>query len=95
MASGSKPKTRSATDHYMVGQEAPKLPESVMPTCCSVLKEVLFKRNLPGNKTLNQLKLVSCFQDGGCSEKPGDQKCSAFKIKWRYREAGVETMNVR
>ena len=104
MASGSKPKTRSATDHYMVGQEAPELPASVMPTRRSVLKEVLFKRNLPGNKTLSQLKLVSCgfqnfdskcFQDGGCSEKPGDQKCSVFKIKWRYREAGVETMSDR
>ena len=77
------------------------MPYGVMPTRLSVLKEVLYKRNLPENRTVRQMDLVSCgfynfeskcYQDGGCSEKSADQKCSVSKIKHRYGEAGIVTI---
>ena len=77
------------------------MPSGVMPTRLSVLKEVLYKRNLPENRTVRQMDLVSCgfynfeskcYQDGGCSEKSADQKCSVSKIKHRYGEAGIVTI---
>ena len=101
MAMGTRPKTRSVTDHWMVGQESSVLKSGEMPTRRSVLKEVLFKRNLPENKRVNFMSLVSCgFQgfdskcslDGGCSNKSPDERCSLSKIKWRYQEAGIPTM---
>ena len=100
MAMGTRPKTRSVTDHWMVGQESSVLKSGEMPTRRSVLKEVLFKRNLPENKRVNFMSLVSCgFQgfdskcslDGGCSNKSPDERCSLSKIKWRYQEAGIPT----
>ena len=55
----SRPKTRSATDHWLVGQEARLLQSKVLPTSGDVLKEVLFKRNVPENKTVDLMSLVS------------------------------------
>ena len=101
MAGASRPKTRSVTDHWMVGQEDPVLPVGVLPTRRDILKEVLYKRNLPENRTLNQMSLVrcnflqfesKCYQDDGCSTKSDNQKCTLFKIKWRYEEAAVATI---
>ena len=91
----SRPKTRSATDHWLVGQEAPLLRSNVLPTCGDVLKEVLFKRNVPENKKVDLMSLVSCrffnfeskcHEDGGCSSKSDDQKCIEFKIKREYQK---------
>ena len=104
MAGASRPKTRSVTDHWMVGQENPVLPVGVLPTHRDILKEVLYKRSLPENKSLDQLSLVSCnflqfeskcYGVEGCSNKSDDQKCTLFKTKWRYQEAGTETINDR
>ena len=101
MAGASRPKTRSVTDHWMVGQEDPVLPVGVLPTRRDILKEVLYKRSLPENRTLNKMSLVSCnflkfeskcYQDDGCSTKSDNQKCTLFKIKWRYEEAAVATI---
>ena len=97
MAGASRPKTRSVTDYWMVGQENPVLPVGVLPTHRDILKEVLYKRSLPENKSLDQLSLVSCnflqfvsncYGVEGCSNKSDDQK-------WRYQEAGTETINDR
>ena len=57
MAGASRPKTRSVTDYWMVGQENPVLPVGVLPTHRDILKEVLYKRSLPENKSLDQLSL--------------------------------------
>ena len=106
MAAASRPKTRSVTDHWMVGQENSLLPIGILPTKRDILKEVLFKRNLPENKSIDQMSLVSCkfsnFESrcydekaGGCSNHSDDLKCTVFKIKWRYKEAGVETQSDR
>ena len=98
----SRPKTRSVTDHWMVGQEAPVLPSGMLPTCRSILKEVLYKRSLPENRQVDQMSLVSCgfykfeskcSQDGGCSTKSDEERCTLFKIKWRYQEAGVAVIS--
>ena len=100
----SRPKTRSATDHWLVGQEASLLRSNVLPTCRDVLKEILFKRNVPENKRVDLMSLVSCkfynFEskchgDGGCSSKSDDQKCSVFKIKREYQKAAVPTIGDR
>ena len=101
-AAASRPKTRSVTDHWMVGQENSLLPIGILPTNRDILKEVLFKRNLPENRSIEQMSLVSCKfynfeskcydeEGGGCSNRSEDLKCTVFKIKWRYKEAGVET----
>ena len=90
----------------MVGQENSLLPIGILPTKRDILKEVLFKRNLPENKSIDQMSLVSCkfsnFESrcydekaGGCSNHSDDLKCTVFKIKWRYKEAGVETQSDR
>ena len=98
MAGASRPKTRSVTDHWMDGQENPVLPVGVLPTCRDILKEVLYNRSLPENQSLNQLSLVGlqfeskCYQNDGCSTKSDNQKCTLFKIKWRYEEATVATI---
>ena len=87
MAAASRPKTRSVTDHWMVGQENSFLPIGILPTNRDILKEVLYKRSLPENsRTLDQMSLVSCnflkfdskcYQDDeGCSNKSEDQKCT-------------------
>ena len=99
-----RPKTRSATDHWLVGQEASLLRSNVLPTCRDVLKEILFKRNVPENKRVDLMSLVSCkfynFEskchgDSGCSSKSDDQKCSVFKIKREYQKAAVPTIGDR
>ena len=86
----------------MVGQEAPVLPSGMLPTCRSILKEVLYKRSLPENRQVDQMSLVSCgfykfeskcSQDGGCSTKSDEERCTLFKIKWRYQEAGVAVIS--
>ena len=87
----------------MVGQENPVLPVWVLQTHRDILKAV-HKRSLPENKSLDQLSLVSCnflqfeskcYGVEGCSNKSDDQKCTLFKTKWRYQEAGTETINDR
>ena len=44
----------------MVGQENPVLIIGILPTCRDILKEVLYKRSLPENRSVDQMSLVSC-----------------------------------
>ena len=36
-----------------------------------------------------------CHEDGGCSSKSDDQKCTVFKIKTEYQKAAVPTIRDR
>ena len=96
----AKKSTRSSTDHPLVGQEDPNFPPGVLPTRGAVLKELLYKRNLPGNMKIPFKDLASCplttvtfepkcKEPGGCSDKDSEKRCTVSKIQTRYSEARV------
>ena len=102
----TKPSTRSSTDHPFLGQEDPHFPPGVLPTRCAVLRELQFKRNLPGNSKVPYKDLASCpilsgtseprcKDPGGCSERDNDQRCTFSKIKTRYSEARVPMVTAK
>ena len=101
----AKKSTRSSTDHPLVGQEDPNFPPEVLPTRGAVLKELLYKRNLPGNLKVPYKDLASCpFNDnvepkckepGGCLERDSEKRCTFSKIQTRYNEARVPMVSPR
>ena len=102
----AKKSTRSSTDHPLVGQEDPNFPPGVLPTRGAVLKELLYKRNLPGNMKIPFKDLASCplttvtfepkcKEPGGCSDKDSEKRCTVSKIQTRYSEARVPMVSPR
>ena len=101
----AKKNTRSSTDHPLVGQEDPNFPPGVLPTKGAVMKELQYKRNLPGNLKVPYKDLASCpFNDnvepkckepGGCSERDNEKRCTFSKIQTRYSEARVPMVSPR
>ena len=102
----TKPSTRSSTDHPFLGQEDPHFPPGVLPTRGAVLRELQFKRNLPGNskvpyKDLASCPIVSgtsepkCKDPGGCSDRDNEKRCTFSKIQTRYSEARVPMVTAK
>ena len=101
----AKKSTRSSTDHPLVGQEDPNFPPGVLPTKGAVMKELQYKRNLPGNLKVPYKDLASCpFNDnvepkckepGGCSERDNEKRCTFSKIQTRYSEARVPMVTAK
>ena len=101
----AKKSTRSSTDHPLVGQEDPNLPPGVLPTKGAVMKELQYKRNLPGNLKVPYKDLASCpFNDnvepkckepGGCLERDSEKRCTFSKIQTRYSEARVPMVTAK
>ena len=102
----TKPSTRSSTDHPFLGQEDPHFPPGVLPTRGAVLRELQFKRNLPGNSKVPYKDLASCplsqgtfepkcTEPGGCSERDSEKRCTFSKIQTRYSEARVPMVTAK
>ena len=102
----TKPSTRSSTDHPFLGQEDPHFPPGVLPTRGAVLRELQFKRNLPGNSKVPYKDLASCpiisgtsdpkcKDPGGCSERDSEKRCTFSKIQTRYSEARVPMVTAK
>ena len=101
----AKKSTRSSTDHPLVGQEDPNFPPGVLPTKGAVMKELQYKRNLPGNLKVPYKDLASCpFNDnvepkckepGGCLERDSEKRCTFSKIQTRYSEARVPMVTAK
>ena len=102
----TKPSTRSSTDHPFLGQEDPHFPPGVLPTRGAVLRELQFKRNLPGNSKVPYKDLASCpiisgtsdpkcKDPGGCSDRDNEKRCTFSKIQTRYSEARVPMVTAK
>ena len=102
----TKPSTRSSTDHPFLGQENPHFPPGVLPTRGAVLRELQFKRNLPGNSKVPYKDLASCpiisgtsdpkcKDPGGCSDRDNEKRCTFSKIQTRYSEARVPMVTAK
>ena len=89
--------TRSSTDHFLIGQENPQLPNGKLPTGRDVLREIQGKWSQ--NKWIKMFDLLSCpipdkICDSNCSDNckmKGDPnlRCTIWKIIEQYKKAGI------
>jgi len=88
--------TRSVSDHFLLGQSQPNLPQFQLPTNLDVLRCLVFLREQPGNCSTSFRKLVGCpfkpktfditCSAGACSVPEG---CLLSKLKVLWGKAVV------
>ena len=89
--------TRSSTDHFLIGQENPQLPNGMLPTGGDVLREIQWKRSQ--NKRIKMFDLLSCpIPDKNCDPNCSDNcamkgdhnlRFTIWKIIEQYKKAGI------
>ena len=103
MASSSHA-TRTSSKVFLIGDSRSTLPQFQLPTNGDVLRCVAWERQKPGNLKIPLFTLVSCplksesksticSLTGGCQEKENvEDRCILAKIKRRWDEAGIKTV---
>ena len=91
-------RTRSSTDHWLLGQGKATLPPSQLPSGEDILREILWKTESDDNNIENSISCqiskgtfeLKCHENNGCQLKDDPtMKCTVRKILEIYKRAAI------